>query len=86
LDFGSLVSQHGYWLLALGCFLEGETVLLLAGLAARSGYLSPVGVLAVASASTGSAARRAPRCCSASPGSQAVQRRCRPASVATMRG
>ncbi|MCL4700290.1 MAG: DedA family protein [Burkholderiaceae bacterium] len=46
MDFGSLVSQHGYWLLALGCFLEGETVLLLAGLAARSGYLSPVGVLA----------------------------------------
>lgn len=50
LDFGSLVSQHGYWLLALGCFLEGETVLLLAGLAARGGYLSPAGVLAVAAA------------------------------------
>lgn len=48
LDFGSLVSQHGYWVLALGCFLEGETVLLLAALAARGGYLSPAGVFAVA--------------------------------------
>lgn len=48
LDFGSLVSQHGYWVLALGCFLEGETVLLLAALAARGSYLSPAGVFAVA--------------------------------------
>lgn len=47
---GTLIETHGYWLLALGCLLEGETVLLLAGFAAHRGYLDPLAVLAVASA------------------------------------
>lgn len=46
---GELIAAHGYWVLALGCFLEGETVLLLAGFAAHRGHLHPLGVLAVAS-------------------------------------
>lgn len=47
---GTLIETHGYWLLALGCLLEGETVLLLAGFAAHRGYLHPLAVIAVASA------------------------------------
>ena len=35
-----LLSQYGYLALAIGCFLEGETLLLLAGVAAHSGFLS----------------------------------------------
>ena len=46
---GELIATHGYWLLAIGCFIEGETVLLLAGFAAHRGHLDPLGVLAVAS-------------------------------------
>jgi membrane protein DedA with SNARE-associated domain len=48
-DLGSLIETHGYWVLAAGCLLEGETVLVLAGLAAERGYLNPFGVVAVAS-------------------------------------
>ncbi|MBN9463140.1 MAG: DedA family protein [Burkholderiales bacterium] len=48
MDFSSLISQHGYWLLALGCFLEGETILVLAGFAAHQGYLSLSTVMLVA--------------------------------------
>mgnify|MGYP005853546249 CR=1 FL=1 len=43
-----LLHTHGYWLLALGCLLEGETVLVLAGLAAHRGVLDPVTVVAIA--------------------------------------
>jgi membrane protein DedA with SNARE-associated domain len=43
-----LIATHGYWLLALGCFLEGETILVLAGVAARLGYLNPLAVLGIA--------------------------------------
>ena len=46
---GDLIAAHGYWVLAIGCFIEGETVLLLAGFAAHRGHLHPLGVLAVAS-------------------------------------
>ena len=49
MDLGSLIETHGYWVLAAGCLLEGETVLVLAGLAAYRGYLDPFGVVAVAS-------------------------------------
>lgn len=42
-----LLQTHGYWLLALGCLLEGETVLVLAGLAAHRGLLDPVAVVAI---------------------------------------
>lgn len=34
-----LISQYGYWAVLIGSFLEGETVLLLGGLFAHSGYL-----------------------------------------------
>lgn len=69
-------------------------MLLLAGLAARSGYLSPVGVLAVAAVAAAAGDQcfywigrsKGPALLQRFPGSQAVQRRCRPASVATMRG
>jgi membrane protein DedA with SNARE-associated domain len=46
-----LLQTHGYWLLALGCLLEGETVLVLAGFAAHRGLLDPLAVVAVAAAS-----------------------------------
>lgn len=44
----NLLQTHGYWLLALACLLEGETVLVLAGFAAHRGWLDPVAVVAVA--------------------------------------
>jgi membrane protein DedA with SNARE-associated domain len=43
-----LLSQYGYFALFVGCLLEGETLLLLAGLAAHGGYLSLPVVIAVA--------------------------------------
>ena len=49
MDLGSLIETHGYWVLAAGCLLEGETILVLAGLAAERGYLHPFGVVVVAS-------------------------------------
>lgn len=36
----SLLSSYGYPILIIGTFLEGETVMILAGVAARIGYLS----------------------------------------------
>ena len=48
LTLGSLIGTHGYWLLALGCLLEGETILVLAGFAAHRGYLNPIAVIAIA--------------------------------------
>lgn len=41
-DFSSLVQQYGYPAIVIGTFLEGETVLLLAGFLAHQGYLDPV--------------------------------------------
>jgi membrane protein DedA with SNARE-associated domain len=49
MTLGTLIETHGYWMLAVGCLLEGETVLILAGFAAHRGYLNPVAVLAIAS-------------------------------------
>jgi membrane protein DedA with SNARE-associated domain len=51
LTVASLIADHGYWIVAAGCLLEGETVLLLAGFAAKRGYLDPIEVVGVASAS-----------------------------------
>jgi membrane protein DedA with SNARE-associated domain len=42
------LSQYGYLALAIGCFLEGETLLVLAGVAAHGGYLSLPLVVSVA--------------------------------------
>lgn len=50
MDAAALIAQHGYWVLALGALLEGETVLALAGFAAHQGYLSFALVVAVAAA------------------------------------
>lgn len=50
MSLASLIATHGYWILAAGCFLEGETALLLAGFAARQGYLEPAAVFGIASA------------------------------------
>ena len=48
MDIGELLRSHGYWILALGCLLEGETVLALAGFAAHDGHLRLEAVIAVA--------------------------------------
>jgi membrane protein DedA with SNARE-associated domain len=52
LSLATLIATHGYWILAIGCIVEGETVLMLAAYAAHRGYLNPaaVGMIAVASA------------------------------------
>ncbi|HRT06051.1 MAG TPA: VTT domain-containing protein [Kiritimatiellia bacterium] len=47
-----LVSTYGYAAIALGAFFEGETVLVLGGLAASQGYLALPGVCAAAFLST----------------------------------
>ncbi len=48
MNWSTLIASHGYWILALGCFLEGETILILAGVAASLGYMNPWTVLGVA--------------------------------------
>lgn len=51
MDFPALLQAYGYPLLALGCLIEGETILALAGLAAHEGHLhfpTVVGVAALA--------------------------------------
>ncbi len=42
-----LITHYGYWAVAVGCLLEGETLLILAGIAARRGLLELPWVLAV---------------------------------------
>lgn len=39
---------HGYWVLFVGTFLEGEAILLMAGFLAFQGYLDVVGVICTA--------------------------------------
>ena len=39
---------HGYWVLFVGTFLEGEAILLLAGFLAFQGYLDILGVIGIA--------------------------------------
>ncbi|MDH5538785.1 MAG: DedA family protein [Rhizobacter sp.] len=50
MSLGQLIETHGYWVLALGCLLEGETILVLAGFAAHRGYLDPFAVFGIAAA------------------------------------
>jgi membrane protein DedA with SNARE-associated domain len=45
---GQLLQQYGYLAVLVGALLEGETILLIAGFAARRGYLDLGGVIAVA--------------------------------------
>ncbi len=51
MSLATLIATHGYWILAFGCLLEGETVLVLAAYAAHRGYLNPAAVVAIALAS-----------------------------------
>jgi membrane protein DedA with SNARE-associated domain len=44
----SLIEHYGYFAIFVGCFLEGETVLVLGGFAAHMGYLSLPAVIATA--------------------------------------
>lgn len=46
------IATYGYYAIALGACFEGETILVLGGLAAHQGYLSFPGVLACAFAAT----------------------------------
>lgn len=39
LDLNALIAIYGYWVIFVGCLLEGETVLLLGGMAAHQGTL-----------------------------------------------
>ena len=48
MDLASLIQQYGYIAVFVGSILEGETLLVLAGLAARRGYLSLQWVVVVA--------------------------------------
>lgn len=47
-----LIQDYGYWVVLLGTFLEGETILVLAGFAAHQGYLQLPWVVVAAVAGT----------------------------------
>ena len=48
MNLATLIQNHGYWVLAIGCLLEGETILILAGFAVHRGYLNPFAVFGIA--------------------------------------
>ena len=48
MDLPGLVDAYGYYAVAIGAFLEGETILALAGLAAYRGYLDFYTVVVIA--------------------------------------
>jgi membrane protein DedA with SNARE-associated domain len=48
MDPHALIASYGYWVVALFCLLEGETILVLAGFAASRGHLDIFAVMAVA--------------------------------------
>ena len=48
MDLAALIDSYGYLAVFVGAFLEGETILALAGLAASRGYLQFAGVVAIA--------------------------------------
>ena len=50
MDFASLLPEHGYSIAFVGAVLEGETVLILAGLAANRDYLSWPALIALGAA------------------------------------
>ncbi|WP_319524493.1 DedA family protein [uncultured Desulfosarcina sp.] len=41
----AFLQTYGYWAILIGTFLEGETILVLAGLAAHQGYMTLEGVI-----------------------------------------
>lgn len=48
MDMQTIIENYGYAAILIGTFLEGETILVLAGLAAHQGYLTLSGVIAAA--------------------------------------
>ena len=48
MDIPALVDAYGYWAVLVGAFLEGETILALAGFAAYRGYLDFTTVVVIA--------------------------------------
>lgn len=50
IDINSLISHYGYLALLIGCMAEGETFVLLGGVAAHKGLLNFAGVVAAAMA------------------------------------
>jgi membrane protein DedA with SNARE-associated domain len=48
MDIPGLIDTYGYWAVLVGAFLEGETILALAGLAAYRGYMDFYTVVAIA--------------------------------------
>jgi len=48
IDLPGLIDTYGYWAVFIGAFLEGETILALAGLAAYREYLDLRWVILVA--------------------------------------
>ena len=54
----TFVAAHGYWILAIGCLVEGEMVLMIAAFAAHRGYLNPWAVLTIAFASAFAAGKQ----------------------------
>jgi membrane protein DedA with SNARE-associated domain len=44
----TFVQTYGYWAILIGTFLEGETILVLGGLAAHMGYMDLTGVILAA--------------------------------------
>jgi membrane protein DedA with SNARE-associated domain len=47
-DLAGLIDTYGYWAVLVGAFLEGETIIALAGFAAHRGYLDFMLVVSVA--------------------------------------
>jgi membrane protein DedA with SNARE-associated domain len=47
-DLPGLIDTYGYWAVLVGSFLEGETILALAGFAAHRGYLDFLWVVTIA--------------------------------------
>ncbi len=45
MSIDQFLADYGYLAVALGCFLEGETMLVLGGFAAHRGYLDPTAVM-----------------------------------------
>jgi membrane protein DedA with SNARE-associated domain len=48
MELKHLIAGYGYFAILIGTFLEGETILVLAGLAAHQGYLDLTGVILAA--------------------------------------
>jgi membrane protein DedA with SNARE-associated domain len=48
MDMQTIIENYGYAAILIGTFLEGETILVLAGLAAHQGYLTLSGVIVAA--------------------------------------